>query len=160
MQWLLRLAKANAFLAYAGVLAASAIGFATIRAQRVSTENVVFLLISAAVLLRALVRLPKVKPLSTTVYRAGLVFMGAGMVMDFAWADWLVSLRPHNGFGTQLTKLDAFYFAITTLSTIGYGDIHPATELARGVVTAQIVLGFGLLGYVIAREIGALGQTR
>lgn len=36
------------------------------------------------------------------------------------------------------TRLDALYFTATTMATVGYGDIHPVGQLARGVATAQM----------------------
>ncbi|NJL00294.1 MAG: two pore domain potassium channel family protein [Spirulinaceae cyanobacterium SM2_1_0] len=34
----------------------------------------------------------------------------------------------------------AIYFAIVTFSTVGYGDIHPASELARGLALTEIII--------------------
>ncbi len=34
----------------------------------------------------------------------------------------------------------AIYFAVVTFSTVGYGDIHPASELARGVALTEIII--------------------
>lgn len=36
------------------------------------------------------------------------------------------------------TRLDALYFTATTMATVGYGDIHPVGQLAKGVATAQM----------------------
>jgi voltage-gated potassium channel len=37
------------------------------------------------------------------------------------------------------TKIDALYFSATTVSTVGYGDIHAAGQVARVVTTVQLV---------------------
>lgn len=34
----------------------------------------------------------------------------------------------------------AIYFAVVTFSTVGYGDIHPASELARGLALTEIII--------------------
>ena len=44
-----------------------------------------------------------------------------------------------------LTRIDAAYFTITTATTTGMGDIHPASSYARLIVSAQMVFSFILL---------------
>ncbi|MFM7148538.1 MAG: ion channel, partial [Gemmataceae bacterium] len=46
------------------------------------------------------------------------------------------------------------YFSFTTLSTLGYGDILPKTDFARGFVLAEAVLGQFYLAVLIAELIG------
>ncbi|MFE4197945.1 potassium channel family protein [Paenarthrobacter sp. NPDC056912] len=48
-------------------------------------------------------------------------------------------------FTEPLDRLDALYFTTTTLATVGFGDITPVTDLARAVVTVQMLAGLGLL---------------
>jgi len=51
--------------------------------------------------------------------------------------------------------MDAFFFSVQTMATIGYGDMHPATVYANLLVTAEVLLGMtGLAlatGLVFAR---------
>ncbi len=37
------------------------------------------------------------------------------------------------------TKVDAVYFTVTTLATVGFGDITPTSQSARLVVTVQMI---------------------
>jgi len=53
-------------------------------------------------------------------------------------------------FSQPLDKTSALYFAITTLSTVGYGDITPLSHAAQIVVSVQMLLDLVLLA-VIAR---------
>lgn len=46
------------------------------------------------------------------------------------------------------------YFSIITLTTVGYGDIIPATTMARELVTAEAVLGQVYLTMIVARLVG------
>jgi hypothetical protein len=41
----------------------------------------------------------------------------------------------------NLSFIDAFYFNITTMSTVGYGDIHPTREVSRLFAVLLIVMG-------------------
>lgn len=46
--------------------------------------------------------------------------------------------------------IDALWWGITTLSTVGYGDVIPFTPEGRLVASALMVLGIGLFGAVTA----------
>jgi len=50
-----------------------------------------------------------------------------------------------------ISFVDALYFSTITLSTTGYGDVVPVSGVARVVVSVEIVLGFGLLGFLLSR---------
>jgi Ion channel len=56
-------------------------------------------------------------------------------------------------YSESLTKIDALYFAVTTLATVGYGDIAPVSETARVVGIIQMLGNLVLLG-VAVRLIG------
>ena len=40
--------------------------------------------------------------------------------------------------------LDALYFSVSTIATIGYGDLHPTTALSKVFTMVYIVLGIGV----------------
>lgn len=50
--------------------------------------------------------------------------------------------------------LDSLFMTITTLSTVGYGEIHPLSDSGRIFTMILIVFGVGVLGYIV----GSLAQ--
>ncbi|QMU74272.1 two pore domain potassium channel family protein [Streptacidiphilus sp. P02-A3a] len=53
--------------------------------------------------------------------------------------------RHHGEFNGLHTRLDALYFTVITVSTVGFGDIAPAGQAARAVVIVQIGYNFVFL---------------
>lgn len=52
------------------------------------------------------------------------------------------------------SPLDPFYFSFTTMSSVGYGDFSPKTDLAKMIVMSQQI--FILVGVM---EILGMGRT-
>lgn len=63
------------------------------------------------------------------------------LVIGFA-ALYLTIDRRSDQFVGLGTRLDAVYFTVTTLSTVGFGDISASGQLARLAVTLQILCNF------------------
>jgi voltage-gated potassium channel len=47
------------------------------------------------------------------------------------------------------SPVDAFYFCVVTLATVGYGDFHPTTELSRLFTVGYILAGLGIIAAFI-----------
>lgn len=62
-----------------------------------------------------------------------------------------LSFGPVSGthFSERLDHTGALYLAITVLSTVGFGDITPLSNLARIVVSIQMLLDLVVLGVVV-----------
>jgi hypothetical protein len=60
----------------------------------------------------------------------------------------------------QLTPLDAFYFLIVTIATVGYGDIHPLTPAGKILVMVIILTGVGCFIGVAANSIESMIDER
>jgi voltage-gated potassium channel len=70
---------------------------------------------------------------------ASLAVALVGGVVLFAFADYMVAVSDPGQFHDLRTKTDALYFAVTTLATVGYGDVYASGQLARAMVTVQQV---------------------
>ena len=57
------------------------------------------------------------------------------------------------------TRVDAIYFTVTTLATVGYGDITPASQTARVAVTVQMLFDLAFLGIAV-RVLSATARRR
>ena len=55
------------------------------------------------------------------------------------------------------TVIQALYFTVITLTTIGYGDLHPTTEFSRVFtiffVLAGVSILLGFLNFIIGRTV-------
>jgi hypothetical protein len=67
-----------------------------------------------------------------------LVLVLTLFVLVFAAAHHLLSAADAGAFSEPLDRLDALYFAVAVLTTVGFGDIAPLTPAARALVTAQM----------------------
>ena len=75
----------------------------------------------------------------------GLLLALVGSILAFAlWFYRLAVVDPSEVVGLH-TRLDALYFTMSTLLTIGYGDIHAAGQTARGVALVQMVFNVVVL---------------
>jgi voltage-gated potassium channel len=48
-------------------------------------------------------------------------------------------------FQEHLSWVDAYYFCVVTLATVGYGDITPHTDLGKLFTTLYIFIGVGII---------------
>ncbi|MEM6424007.1 MAG: potassium channel family protein [Cyanobacteria bacterium P01_H01_bin.119] len=57
------------------------------------------------------------------------------------------------------TLLDAVYFAVVTMTTVGFGDVTPISETGRGLTVLMILTGIALIPTQIGNLIQQLGQV-
>jgi voltage-gated potassium channel len=82
---------------------------------------------------------------------AAYLLIGVGWELIY---DLMKYLSPESF--DDLTWSDFIYFSLTTLTTVGYGDITPGTSLAGIVAALEAVLGQLYVAVLIARLVGLL----
>ena len=75
-----------------------------------------------------------------------------------AFAAFYVSLSQASvdNFSEPLDHTDSLYLVVTLFSTVGFGDITPTTQLARIVVSAQMLLDLVVIGAVVRLLLNAI----
>ncbi len=68
----------------------------------------------------------------------GLVVTLVIVVLAFALGFYLLGIRDPTQIEGIATRIDALYFAMTTMTTVGYGDIHAIGQAARVMVIVQM----------------------
>ncbi|WP_322938395.1 potassium channel family protein [Nocardioides bizhenqiangii] len=79
----------------------------------------------------------------------------------FAAAYFVMAQDDPESFNVQgLTRSDALYFTVTVFATVGFGDISATSQIARRLVTVQILLDLLVLGLGIRVFAGAVQRGR
>ncbi|HDM8171676.1 TPA: ion transporter [Vibrio harveyi] len=71
-----------------------------------------------------------------------IFFSTVGILVTIFGALIFVIEGPHNGF-TSIPK--SIYWAIVTITTVGYGDMVPQTHLGKAIASLTMLLGYSIL---------------
>ena len=96
-------------------------------------------------------------PKPTLVALEALVLLFTMLIFGFS-ALYLTLNRNGTQFFGMETRIDAAYFAVSTLSTVGYGDIHATGQAAKLAVIVQIAIDFTLLAISVRVLLAATRQ--
>jgi hypothetical protein len=99
------------------------------------------------------------------IYAALSAYLLAGLF--FGVLHWAIGITWPGSFGEAgavgtpagFPLSTAIYYSFVTLATLGYGDVVPKTELARGLAVIEAVGGQLYIAVMIARLVGAQIQT-
>ena len=58
------------------------------------------------------------------------------------------------------SPLDSLYFSVVTLATVGYGDLHPVTDLGKAFTILYILTGVGVLVVFASRVVNTMVDRR
>jgi voltage-gated potassium channel len=81
-------------------------------------------------------------------------------IVLFAWIYVGMSRGDPSTFSEPLTKSGALYFTVTVLSTVGFGDITPAADAARLVVSVQMICDLVLIAIIVKLITGVAKHSR
>ena len=97
------------------------------------------------------------KKVSGDTIKGGIaVFFLIGIVWSLLYG--IVYILDPNAFSQSIEAIDLFnsmfYFSFTTLTTLGYGDISPVSDLARTLANLEAVVGVMYPAIYISRMVG------
>jgi len=78
-----------------------------------------------------------------------LVLLAALFLAVFAMIYVAISLFDAKAFTEPLNAFTSYYFALTVLATVGFGDITPVTTVARAVTMVQMALDLVFIAVLI-----------
>ena len=64
------------------------------------------------------------------------------------------AIEPGQFFGSLEPTTSFMYFSLVTITTLGYGDLAPDTEVARALASATAIVGQIYLVIIVARLVG------
>ena len=76
------------------------------------------------------------EPEFRALFAAAMFVLLGGMIFYMYEEDW--------------SAIDALYFCVTTLTTIGFGDPAPSTDLSKLFTVAYVIVGIGIIASFIA----------
>jgi len=91
----------------------------------------------------------------------GLLTIHILMGLAFGLAYLLLETVTQTAFAQGAQGLSgAIYFSFVTLTTLGYGDISPGSDLVRALAVAEATIGQIYLVSVVAFAVGRLGTEK
>jgi voltage-gated potassium channel len=141
------------------VLVATVVYFLLPVPGRMREGSWAFLFGGGVLLLGALIALSIRRLVRATagVRARGLIVLLCCGVLFFAWTNVTLAAIPGE-FTEMHTKVDSVYFSVSTLATVGFGDVHASGQLARAAVTIEMLFNLVFLGTAVTFVTGILRQ--
>lgn len=102
----------------------------------------------------------------TFIRQTILKFTSGGVVLQFLFwfvqvthwisCGWLKITGIVEQSSVATNYISALYWTTTTLTTVGYGDIVPATNIEKLYASAVMIVGVGFYGYLIGNVVSAI----
>ena len=113
-------------------------------------------LLAAALALRFAMRAASVD--AEHLYAALSAYLLAGIFFGLFYWVLEQSWPGTFAFPGKFSRVSALYFSFVTLATLGYGDIVPRTDIARGLAIVEGVGGQLFLAVLVARLVSLYGR--
>ncbi len=91
----------------------------------------------------ATARFPTLRAVEALVLVAGMFLAVFSMIYV------MISLATPSAFTEPMDAFTGYYFAMTVLATVGFGDITPVSTLARSVTMVQMALDLAFIAVVV-----------
>ncbi|MET0999878.1 MAG: potassium channel family protein [Marmoricola sp.] len=85
-----------------------------------------------------------------------LVMLLVLVAMVFALGFFVLEEHSPGQVSGIATRTDALYFTMSTLTTVGYGDVHAEGQLARGLAIVQLVFNAVFVGALVSTVVGTI----
>jgi voltage-gated potassium channel len=105
-----------------------------------------------ALQIRGIIRSPKPRLRAIRALGVGVPLL----LVVFASTYIVIAGQQPGAFTEPLDRTDGIYFTVTVFTTVGLGDIAPVTELARVLVTIQMLVGLIVVGLIAKLVLGAV----
>lgn len=147
----------SAALGFAALVA----GFSDARPVRatVSFAAAVGLGASVLLLLRRIFEMERIQLREVIAGLTAYTQVALGFSFLYAGAGYLTDADFFNN-GIAGDGSDFAYFSVVTVTTLGYGDLSPATDVGRSLVILETLLGQIFLVVLVAFLVGRLGGKR
>lgn len=124
----------------------------------------VFVVLAGGLIAFAVVTVLQIRQLKRAPYPLlrgvqALLMVSLMFIVAFSLTYVLMAQADPAAFSEPMTKSAAIYFTVTTVATVGFGDIVATTDATRLVVTVQMLMGIGILA-TTARVVLSATQTR
>jgi voltage-gated potassium channel len=132
-----------------------------LRGERWWLGAAISLVVVAAVVPLTLRRIAAVKLSERPVLDAieALVLVISMLILGFAAAYFAMNVDGDQFSGLD-SRVDALYFVIVTLGTVGFGDVVPQATAARLVVSFNILFNLAFLGVAVRVLVTAAREGR
>lgn len=84
-----------------------------------------------------------------------LGYMLLGVTFSFGTVFYILEYGINESLGSYL---DAIYWALVTVSTVGYGDISPVTDTGKIISMFGIILGIAMISFVTSVMVSAFSE--
>ncbi len=126
--------------------------------------TVILVVIATPIIVHGLIRQAERDRVITIHTLFGSVCIYLLISLGFASAFTVIGLQPGSSFFVQGpewdTLRDCLYFSLITITTVGMGDLSPATDLGRSLTATEALIGQIYIVTVVALVVGRVGRGR